>query len=146
MNDQMGIDASDQAGRMNPRIKARWCAALRSGKYEPLTGMPFLRRRIHTGPSEGNDLWNALGVLCDVLDIRHEWKRHGNLIVCEYDGADSYLTPRTAAMAGIGPKRGAFVARIYLDRTIYAQGYDIKNLSSAGTPFRKLADIIEEQL
>ena len=133
---------SDEAGRMKPDIKLRWCAALRSGRYEQLVGQPFLARV----RDDGVVMWNALGVLCDVMSFKCEPKKHGALTVLTYDGADSYLTPRNAARCGIGPKRGAFVARIYIDHTVFTQGYDIKNLSSAGVKFEQIANIIEEQL
>ena len=53
--------------KMNPEIKDRWVAALRSGEYKQGTGR---LRRV-------NDTFCCLGVLCDLLDS-DQWEPHAD--------------------------------------------------------------------
>lgn len=57
---------------MNAEMKAKWVAALRSGKYQP--GNSYLR-------SEAG--WSCLGVLCDIID-NSKWERHGDGILTDH--------------------------------------------------------------
>lgn len=59
---------------MNPEVKEKWVAALRSGKYKQVEG----RLRSDTG-----DSYCCLGVLCDVNNPR-QWKSDDGYYVYLY--------------------------------------------------------------
>jgi hypothetical protein len=140
--DEKAMAISDEAGRMRQGIRDRWVRALKSGRYPQITQGPFLSR-VYDGRQE----WSALGVLCQVMDIpSEEVFVTPKLTIVRFDGADSYLTPRVCALAGIPKTRGTHVGRIFIDRTVYAQGYSIQSLSLSGVSFDQIAKIIEEQL
>lgn len=71
---------------MNADIKAKWTAALRSGKYKQ--GAGSLCRR-HADEPDG---WRfcCMGVLCDVMDVKYqeaEWEGNGKSVErCYGDG------------------------------------------------------------
>lgn len=74
---------------MDSAIKAKWVAALRSGKYQQ--GQNYLR---HDGE------YCCLGVLCDLIDPA-AWKQTGEG-KSEWHGARSLFPLEAAARIGIG--------------------------------------------
>lgn len=85
---------------MNPDVKARWVAALRSGDYQQWTG----RLRL---PADGTDEFCCLGVLCDISagdDVGH-WTGIETELVCYKAGAEERSTALPFAVmkwAGLG--------------------------------------------
>jgi hypothetical protein len=89
---------------MNPEIRARWTAALRSGDYQQ--GQTTLRQKaeIDGFPSDQQQEWCCLGVLCDLAEKAgvvsgtysedHNW--------WHYDGACDYLPQSVQQWAGLG--------------------------------------------
>ena len=140
----LGTLLSDQAGRMLPSVKSEWTRALRGAQFNQLFGSTDLCLEVMGIPR-----WNALGVLCHLLDV--PWERDvvpytsGNTTRRWYAGSTASLPPRALVAAQL-VKRGPLVERIYIDQSLFIQNYSIRNLSAAGTPFARLADFIDEQL
>lgn len=113
--------------KMDPEVKARWVAALRSGDYEQ--GAHALRTN--------DNRYCCLGVLCDVVDPAG-WSSGGG----HRCGINSYLPSSVAREVGLSTRpevpdpRGEFGG----DRV----GLDILNDSSYS--FAQIADLIEEHL
>jgi hypothetical protein len=76
---------------MNPEIRARWTAALRSGTYRQ--GQAALR--------SVNDRFCCLGVLCDLAEMAGVVRAYKNPDNWQYDGADAYLPEAVMDWAGI---------------------------------------------
>jgi hypothetical protein len=83
---------------MNPEIRARWTAALRSGDYPQ--GLKTLRQVRDGGEYE----YCCLGVLCElaraegvVIELTYD-EDEGTW---SYDGQSAYLPPRVAEWAGL---------------------------------------------
>jgi len=113
---------------MNPEIKARWVAALRSGEYKKTTG----KLRAKGG-------FCCLGVLCnlhaqDHPEIAAKQKKKG-----EYMGQAELLPWTVRDWAGLSSSGGGQV-RIDGCRDTLA------NHNDNGVSFKQLADAIEEQL
>jgi len=118
--------------RMNPAVKAKWLAALRSGKYKQGTGT--LRDEF--------DNFCCLGVLCDVavksglaIDVKPPRE------TCDpwaYEGEAWYRPPQVMDWAGL----------INHDPKIADEGHE--HLSAlnddAEMNFLEIADVIEEEL
>jgi len=112
---------------MDPKIKADWVAALRSGKYTQAQG----RLRISAGDDESNvDGYCCLGVICDVTQKR--WVRQHTYW---YALVGSELEP---TWYGMLPK-GAFGLT---DNTIR----HLANMNDSGKSFNEIADWIEANL
>lgn len=114
---------------MNPEIKARWVAALRSGEYKQ--GEGELRSK--------TERFCCLGVLCDLKDDS-AWERddaefpYGYGSVAEYD-----LPPQeVGAWAGFD----WYVTEV----TISGKRMTLYDHNDAGRTFAEIADAIEAQL
>lgn len=120
---------------MNPEIKSRWIAALRSGDYVQTTGR--LRRGTDTGPQ-----FCCLGVLCELAV-------QADVVRVTDDGTDRYTDPdddmpRKTSLplavlrwAGITNR----MPHVTLNGTSLVQLNDVERLSFDG-----IADVIEEYL
>lgn len=110
---------------MNPEIKAKWVAALRSGEYKQAFG------RLRDG-----DLFCCLGVLCDIHAKETEegwWDDRG------YYGREREVLPTDVCeWARIPAKAGHNVA-LDEDRCLSA-------MNDQGDTFAEIADIIEREL
>lgn len=112
---------------MNPEIKAKWIAALRSGKYRQ--GKGVLRRA---------DEFCCLGVLCDVVrkDVGGRWLKPSNIGVRNFkigSETDCHILPDgVIAFVGLPPCDGN------------PFGVAVKN--DKGASFAEIADHIEANL
>jgi hypothetical protein len=107
--------------RLSPEFKAKWLAALRSGKYEQ--GRGFLRSE--------NDCYCCLGValdLCGVVWKADSW-RDGRYGTAEHG---SWAYP-------IAPERKTL--GLTLD-----QAHELASLNDMGKSFAEIADYIEKNL
>ena len=106
--------------RMNPEVKAKWLAALRSGEYKQ--GRGRLR--------SANDEFCCLGVLCDLYaqETGKGWEPHGtdNWTMFGHPGVLPGLVARWAATSEDPLK--------------------LSGLNDDGATFTELADKIEEAL
>jgi len=102
---------------MNKDIKAKWLAALRSGKYKQ--GKGELIEELIDGPAHC-----CLGVLCDIVDPTNA-----------YDWAGQQLLPdeviNEADTGSDNPKVGV---------------KSLSEMNDAGMPFNELADLIGKHL
>jgi hypothetical protein len=112
--------------KMNPEVKARWVAALRSGKYAQ--GAGALRK---------GDCFCCLGVLCDVLDP-DGWENdfHQNV-----KGMPSLKVYEEAGFAEVIPG-----FRSPPQVAIEGDASDLDVHNDNGRTFAEIADAIEEQL
>lgn len=115
---------------MKPEIKARWVAALRSGKYQQ--GLGYLSR---------NGCFCCLGVLCDLAakDGVCKWdasKIAGRLFIDESDVALPQVVREWAGVLSANPRL------IYDDIDIPVSELN----DEIGLKFPQIADLIEEQL
>jgi hypothetical protein len=108
---------------MNPEIKAKWIAALRSGKYKQ--GQDGLK---------SGDRFCCLGVLCEVMGIPEEHD--------EYEGEDAFLPISARDAAGIDSDGTLPVEVEFKD----SDRYSLVDLNDAGADFNFIADVIEKQL
>jgi hypothetical protein len=126
---------------VNPEIKAKWVAALRSGEYQQARGA--LKRAI-TVDEEGNQVVGhcCLGVLCEVaitegLDIE---TRKGSFVpTYRFDGESALLPHTIAEWAGLGPIASP---SIHTDDGVEF----LADLNDDGKSFAEIADLIEEYL
>lgn len=116
---------------MNPEVKAKWLAALRSGEYTQGTGT--LRDEF--------DNFCCLGVLCaiavkDGLEI--DVAAPGENGAWSYDGEEWFLPPKVSYWAGMDKN----------DPRIAVSGYTrVSDLNDdAGMTFEQIADVIEVEL
>jgi hypothetical protein len=115
--------------KMNPEIKARWVAALRSGEYKQTTG------KLRDG-----DAFCCLGVLCNLHAMAHP-----EIAANEFD-SDSYLGDTALARkpvldwAGLSHRLGA------TDININGHIAALTEHNDNGATFAEIADAIEEQL
>lgn len=121
---------------MNPEIKAKWIAALKSGEYEQGRGGLALQAVC------GDVRYCCLGVLCDLAAkegvVNAEWSgREG-----WYGGNASYLPSSVALWAGIedGLRSDAHNPRIP------SLGVSLAELNDGVVTFDRIAEIIEEHL
>jgi hypothetical protein len=92
--------------KMNPKVKAKWLAALRSGEYEQTVGKL----------NDNHGGFCCLGVLCDIYTKEHEnsgWRNY-NEVACAFmenlegdeehpqNSQNSYPTPGVVKWSGIG--------------------------------------------
>lgn len=126
--------------RMNPQIKERWIAALRSGKYEQ--GWGALNER---------GKFCCLGVLCDLYVKETEgvdWRdANSELLVPEVDGkryllnAGSFLPPAVQEWAGL--KHGNDVVFWNADE----ERHDgLVDMNDNGSNFNEIAEVIDKWL
>ena len=115
---------------MNPVIKAKWVAALRSGKYKQAQGS--LR--------QGNKFC-CLGVLCDLHseETGNEWGR--DAFEFEYMGFTGTLPEEVQKWAGLRGEKPEVVPDVDL-----ADLNDGDYMHNGPVSFKKIADIIEVTL
>jgi hypothetical protein len=110
---------------MNPEVRARWCAALRSGEYKQSGG--YLRSVAG---------YCCLGVLCDlavkakVIPPPADWAGHWR-----FDGDNHFLPGSVvtwAGLAAIDPAAGTDGSREYLSKA-----------NDDGCTFAEIADLID---
>lgn len=126
---------------MNPEIKKKWIAALRTGEYKQ--GKGVLRDR--------DDNFCCLGVLCDIYkdDVGGvEWKyRPINPLTADFSKDGYQLMDFSGAY--IGFSHLPFVVRKWADIDSDGGEYDNKNNLSndndRGQSFLQIADIIEKK-
>jgi hypothetical protein len=115
--------------KMNPEIKARWVAALRSGEYQQGKG------KLNQGGA-----MCCLGVLCDLhaRETGGAWE-HVTSGVAYYAGSPNYLPERVQTWADLPDRAGATV-EIRGDRSWLPWHND------GASTFAEIADAIEAQL
>ena len=113
---------------MNPEVKAKWVAALRSGEYKQTEGQ--LR--------DGNKFC-CLGVLCNLHAQTFPSVAAKEKAVESYRGSTGALPKTVRRWAGLKSDIGAFLAE---------DGFmsSLAELNDDGTSFKKLAKIIEAKL
>lgn len=121
--------------KMNPEVKAKWLAALRSGEYKQTTN------KLHDASGE----MCCLGVLCDLSGL-HEWKPktlNDGTGLFAYDDRDSLPPDDVGAWAGFEQSQyGYRTPKV----TIYGEHTDIDSHNDEGRTFAQIADAIEAQL
>jgi hypothetical protein len=140
-------EREDMVMAMNPEIKARWTAALRSGEYPQ--GTNYLR---------SEDGFCCLGVLCDLAvkdGIITEAGPGFGSVYWEYaDSADEALLPWA-----VQEWAGLHESNPHVDPASLPEGvtwntdpdeddggYMLANMNDGGTPSPVIADIIDQQL
>lgn len=133
---------------MNPEVKAKWLAALRSGEYEQTEG------RLHDKVG-----YCCLGVLCDLYtkEVGGHWEQvdTGSHTFSFYDGvetpADGFPTLAVCEWAGLPNNNPSVTLEVpddWEDRPV--GGKIIASLSETndelGCTFGMIANIVEEQL
>lgn len=125
--------------RMNPEVKAEWVAALRSGDYTQDSESSLLHS------DEG---YCCLGVLCDIAVKKGVTFAHDRSGRWDYgissDPANDVLASaylpgeviQWAGLDGSNPVVGHYVGT----------NGSLASINDTGTPFEKIADIIEERL
>lgn len=121
--------AGEQAKRMNPEVKARWVAALRSGDYEQT------RRKL----ADGQGGYCCLGVLCNLHAQEHPEIARQQKRSAYYMGMTKILPDAVANWAGLR-NCGREEVRIGREKTILPAHND------TGRTFSEIAAAIEEQL
>ena len=123
---------------MNPEIKAKWLAALRSGEYKQTTQV--LR---YTGPNN-QQRFCCLGVLCDL----YAQERMGGSWKLSDLEAESESIPGQAVSEWASFPWNNFLDAIDNDPvvTIAGETMRISKHNDAGRTFAEIADAIEEQL
>ena len=119
---------------MNPQIKARWVAALRSGDYTQ--GKGALRR---------GDEYCCLGVLCDLHRIETgetEWVPGG---AYDWKGRKGRAIWTYARSAISLPNAVALWAGLYVPSPVVGES-QLSELNDGGATFAVIADLIEAQL
>lgn len=108
--------------KMDPELKAKWVAALRSGEYKQGTGR--LRK-----PTADGQRFCCLGVLCEVVGIPRLDDRDGGTAgyKCGLSGSDCLLPMRVPGVDA------------------YSQG-KLASMNDGGSTFYTIADYIEENL
>jgi hypothetical protein len=117
---------------MNPDIKARWVAALRSGDYKQGTGV------LHKA-----DAYCCLGVLCDlhIKEFGGAWERMEYAEEHAYMDHSALLPPAVCDWAGISGEDDE------TRRNPCAQSYKpLSSQNDSGSTFPKIADLIEKHL
>jgi hypothetical protein len=128
---------------MNPEVKAKWVAALRSGTYSQ--GQSALR--------VSGDSFCCLGVLCDISELgdwedvleREDDDDESPPKYCEGEGADFELPPPGVCdWAGFADNR--FISNRVPSVLINGSRRPLHEHNDEGITFAELADAIEEQL
>lgn len=123
--------------KMNPEVKAKWLAALRSGEYEQ--GQYRLKREFEDGESR----YCCLGVLCDLYLKETGGKWHPAPITADLygiafsiDEETQFLPPAVIKWAGL-----VSMEQLLIDGTSLTHLNDSENVS-----FEGIAALIEENL
>jgi len=130
INSEADVAEDQSASRMDPKIKAQWVAALRSGEYKQ--GKGVLRK--------GNELC-CLGVLCEVAILSGiELKVHHKNGYTQYDGHGSGLPGTVREWAGLDDGQ-PYTSRMDDD------GFPmrISHVNDGGASFEQIADLIEAE-
>jgi hypothetical protein len=106
---------------MNPEIKNKWVAALKSGKYQQCQGR--LRN---------DNAFCCLGVLCDILD-KDKWELRYETQY-RYEDAEFVLPLTVCQQAGF-----------YYDIEHF-ETVTLSDMNDSGKSFREIAQYIEENL
>lgn len=109
---------------MNPEVKAKWIAALRSGEYKQTQG------HLRVG-----DAFCCLGVLCNLHAQAHPEIAAEQTSKDGYMGRDSYLPAEVQVWAGLDTSTGELKG-----------GRSLAVMNDRGSSFKTIADAIEEQL
>lgn len=115
---------------MNPEIKEKWVAALRSGKY--MQGAHCLRI---------GDNFCCLAVLCDILreQVSCEWKLINGSRGYRFDEENALLSINVMEISGLETDVGGYVQ-------INGKSDSLVIHNDDGRTFEEIADAIEEQL
>jgi len=126
---------------MNPKIKAEWVAALRSGQYQQSEGA--LR--------DANDKYCCLGVLCEIarkheVDLivtgPHDDYEDGFSNNWVYDGTDELLPDAVVEWAELDSDNPE--VQVGVDGERVWEG--LANVNDRGTPFPAIAEMIDNSL
>lgn len=120
--------------KLNPVFKAKWVAALRSGKYEQDSEALF-------SPSSGG--YCCLGVACHISGQRPSHIAYRTMPSRVMAAKWFDVEPKDLLPHRIAPSRtnSAAFSIIYGDRKT-----DLVQLNDTGVPFSTIADLIEEQM
>lgn len=124
------IEHIEPKKKMNPEVKAKWVAALRSGEYQQ-----------GTGALKSDDKYCCLGVLCDIFakETGKDWTALKDSPVMEFDGATGLPPNAVSEWAGLQTMNP-----IVLEGTIATT---LSNMNDGlGASFQTIARLIEEQL
>ncbi|BAU40152.1 hypothetical protein [Ralstonia phage RSP15] len=133
--------------KMNPRIKAKWLAALRSGEYKQ--GQEQLR--------DDQNNFCCLGVLCNIHAQENPDFAARQKKTTAYDGEQGLLPKVVSKWAKLDDDNPGFNMPFsvrgtrnasYGDRLTFKKGesVDIAYLNDGGLNFRQIADVIEAVL
>lgn len=119
---------------MNPEVKTKWLEELRSGRYAQ--GASYLKG----GTDEGGVNYCCLGVLCEIAAAEGVV---ADINVDEYDGLTTFDGELTGLPLSVQEWAG-------LDRLgsfkLAGRDENLSDFNDSGTPFRLIADIIEDKL
>lgn len=123
---------------MNPQVKEKWVAALRSGEYKQGTGALKLLEYEDSQPR-----YCCLGVLCDL----HQ-KETGNGY---WEGGTYYATDEPANGLNYSGSYLPLAVRQwagldYENPVVYPIGMTLAGLNDQGKPFEAIAEVIEVSL
>lgn len=126
------------AEKMNPAVKAKWVAALRSGKYTKGTG------RLCRIEENGTRTYCCLGVLCEVLGIKGKDLNATRVYGPEED--QNYLPLSVQQQVGLSDPNPKIHVTPFGSTTLadYNDG-TTEGLDKMPT-FEDIAKVIEEQL
>jgi hypothetical protein len=130
---------------MNPKIKQRWVAALRSGEYAPLRDALAALADVPGQPKERC----CLGVLCDLaMEDGVVTKDCGNYVGNQIgDWSDSHLPRAVVEWAGLdGPSPTLPMNLGPEDDGMDYAGAELAELNDGGTSWEVIAALIEERL
>lgn len=126
---------------MNPEIKEKWLAALRSGEYEQ--GQGHLRQQ----DADGVNKFCCLGVLCElaVTEGMIPAANNRDTHVYSYGPLEAvHMPPDTVEeWAGLDHDETKVNPQGFLESSVYGK---LPALNDAGTTFAEIADLIEEGL
>lgn len=127
--DSSRLSGQDATARMDPAIKARWVAALRSGEY----------KQGHERLRDSDGRFCCLGVLCDLRakEAGEKWATEDGVFF--FHGASSYLPTDLLSWCGFSNAIGPLVC-------IDGRQTRLANHNDDGRTFAEIADAIEAQL
>lgn len=132
---------------MNPRVRALWLTALRSGRY--VQG----RNKLSWVGRDGQDHHCCLGVLCEVarLDGVPLTVTEHDLVVNRvmtsyrrYNGADNFLPPAVVEWAELDDHDVVSGGDVLVEQ--HDDGTTLSSLNDVGRSYDEIADVIEAQL
>jgi hypothetical protein len=128
---------------MDPNIKEKWLAALRSGEYDQAKAV---LKRIHPGDPESKPAYCCLGVLCEIAAAEGALPPANDAVYLDkavYGEEDTWSTLPQAVMEWANlPSADPYVSpnAITVTRTT------LSRLNDGGSSFSEIADIIERNL